>query len=191
MGSGCHEPRAAVRAIGLGPCVPGDVAPEQTAAGGARTLPRDQRELFWRLWKGVEVCDCANEGRKAGSRRGETRGGGEVIRRNDTEGIGGEWGKGRIFGFESGAECAEGGETGLGARSRERLRKRVEEEGVRVRKRSGAGGRSVSAEVGLGKGDGEGGIGREVESWVSFSPVSKVSLESEINERAVGGWGFT
>lgn len=59
--------------------------------------------------KGIEVCNGANEGRKARSGGGETRGGGEVIRGDEAEGIGGEWGEGGIFGFEGGAERAEGG----------------------------------------------------------------------------------
>lgn len=62
----------------------------------------------------------------------------------------------------------------MGARSGERLGKGVEEEGVRLMERSGAGGRRVGAEVGLGKGDGERGVGGEIESWISFSPVSRV-----------------
>jgi hypothetical protein len=30
----------------------------------------------------------------------------------------------------------------------------------------------MGTEIGLGKGDREGGIGRKIESWIAFSPVS-------------------
>lgn len=141
------------------------------------------------MWKSVEICNGANEGCKAGGRGGEACGGGEVIRRNDAEGIGGERREGRIFGFESGAELAEGGEASMRAWGGERLGEGVEEEGVGLREGSGAGGCGMGAEVGLREGDGKGGVGGEVESWVSFSPVSRFCLKREIDTMGNGGGG--
>lgn len=65
---------------------------------------------------------------------------------------------------------------------------RIEEEGVGLREGGRAGGCGVGAEVGLGKSDGEGGVSGEVESWVSFSPVSG-GLVREKENKTRGGVG--
>lgn len=120
----------------------------------------------------VEVGDGAHEGGEAGGGGGEAGGRGEVVDGGEAEGEGREGGEGRFGVFERGAEGAQCVQAGAGAGGRDVLGGVVEEEGVVAREGGGTGGGCVGAEVGLGEGYGEGGVGREVEGWVSFSPVS-------------------
>lgn len=46
-----HFPRTAVSPVVEHTSVPGDIAAEQTAAGGAGALARDQGELGWSVWE--------------------------------------------------------------------------------------------------------------------------------------------
>lgn len=81
-----HFPRAAVGAVVERAGVPGDVAAEQTAAGGAGALARDQRELGRGVGELVEIRNGADQGREPGGARSEPRGGGEVVLADELEG---------------------------------------------------------------------------------------------------------
>lgn len=74
-----YESCVAVFSVGSGPCVPGDVTPEEAAAGGAGTLPRDEGEVFGGVGESVEVCDGADEGCEACGGGGEACGCREVV----------------------------------------------------------------------------------------------------------------
>ena len=76
-------------------------------------MPGDERQLGGRLRELVEVCDYADQGSEASGRRGEAGGGGEVVHGDETEWECGEFGEGRVCGFERCAEGAQGGEAGV------------------------------------------------------------------------------
>lgn len=79
VGGRGNEVGEAVGAVWGGACVPGDVAAEEGAAGGAGALAGDTGEVFGWSGEGVEVGDGADEGGEACGAAGEAGGCGEVV----------------------------------------------------------------------------------------------------------------
>lgn len=161
-----------VASILQGSSAPGDITTHQRTAGGTRALTSDAAQITGRLGQLVKVCHGTNEGRKPGSRTGETGGGGEVVLGNNAKREAGQLGQRGVCILELATVGAQAGQTSkCTLRGLDVLGLAVQGELVLggVERSAGSGGER--AEGTLRKGDGERGVGRKVENSIALAPV--------------------